>query len=78
MSDRFSIHWNRSMSCYRVSVPDVSMHGERVEVVTVEAVERLLRETSKHFAGAHVNAGVVVAQMRRRLQTLTEEEAKRV
>lgn len=73
MSDRFSIRWHEGMACYRVSVPELSKNGERVEVVTVEAVDRLLRETSSHFAGAHVNAGVVVGQMRRRLQTLTEE-----
>lgn len=35
--------------------------------VAVEKVEVLLREVSRDFAGAHVNAGVVVGAVRRRL-----------
>lgn len=39
-----------------------------VDVVSVAEVERLLSEVSSDFAGAHVNAGVVVGAVRRRLR----------
>ena len=39
--DRFTIRWDASMGCYRVSVPNLSSDGESVEVVHAGAYDRL-------------------------------------
>jgi Fe2+ transport system protein FeoA len=38
--------------------------------VSVADVEQLLSDTSRYFSGDHVNAGVVVGEMRKRLRAL--------
>lgn len=41
MSQRFSIRWDMSMGCYRVSTPELSMDGKAIEVVRADAHDRL-------------------------------------
>jgi hypothetical protein len=42
----------------------------RDEFVTVAEVEEMLREVSRDYAGAHVNAGSVVGTVRKRLREI--------
>jgi hypothetical protein len=48
-------------------VPAEQLRG----AVSVADVEQLLSDTSRYFSGDHVNAGVVVGEMRNRLRALT-------
>lgn len=44
-------------------------HGAR-PYVAIDAVVQILRDSSASFAGAHVNAGVALGDVRRRLDAL--------
>lgn len=61
---------NGSCTCKRLVSPAARRYTMVVEVADVE---RILSDTSRHFAGDHLNAGVVVGEIGRRLRALVGE-----
>jgi hypothetical protein len=65
---RRGVEWNTALL---VADEAIVAYEEALPQVPVAEVEQMLRETDRYFAGDHVNAGVVVGDMRKRLRDLS-------